>query len=96
MADPGSMDDLTKVAGGGGLGAAVAAVVTFLTRAATGQRLDRMAEMLGKLEAQMAVLVAASERRDEESQRLDATRRLALLEARVDAIQRTLDQVVQS
>lgn len=96
MADPQGVDDLAKVAGGGGLGALVASVAAFFARASTSARLDAIAAALGEMRGQMAVLLAASERRDAEWQRLDAEKRLAALEAHVEQLQRTIDQVVHS
>lgn len=96
MGDPNSVDDLTKVAGGGGLGAAVAAAFAWFARAQTATRLDALAQQVAEMNAKMTILIAASERRDGEHERLDAERRLAALEAHVAQIQRTLDQVVQS
>lgn len=96
MADPNGFDDMTKVGAGGGFGAALAAVVAWFGRAATASRLDALAHQVAELNSKLTILLAASERRDGEHDRLDAERRLAALEAHVAQIQRTLDQVVQS
>lgn len=96
MADPNNIDDVTKIGAGGGFGAALAAAVAWFSRAATASRLDALAAQVAELNAKLSILVAASERRDGEHDRLDAARRLAALEAHVAQIQRTLDQVVQS
>lgn len=96
MADPNNIDDALKVAGGGGAGAFVAALVAFFARAGTASRLDAMAAQIAELNAKLTILVAASERRDDEHDRLDAEKRLAALEAHVAQIQRTLDSMVTS
>ncbi len=96
MADPNSTDDLVKVAGGAGGSGLLAAVWAFFSRASMAQRLDALAQQMADLNGKVTVLVAASERRDNDADRLDAERRLAALEAKVDSMQRTLDQVVHS
>lgn len=96
MADPSSTDDLVKVAGGAGGSGLLAGIWALIARAQTSARLDAMAAQLADLNSKLTVLVAASERRDLDADRLNAEKRLSQLEAKVDALQRTLDQVVHS
>ena len=94
MADPNSLDDLTKVGVSAGGGGVVVAVVTLIGKFLTSNRLDAMAAQMNALDAKLSVLVAASERRDSEWERLDAERRLSKLEAKVDAIDKLLERTV--
>lgn len=94
MADPNSFDDLTKVGVSAGSGGVVVAIVTLVGKFLTSNRLDAMATQMTALDAKLSVLVAASERRDSEWERLDAERRLSKLEAKVDAIDKLLERTV--
>lgn len=94
MSDPSNFDDLTKVGVGAGSGGVVVAVVTLIGKFLTGNRLEAMALQMAALDSKLTILIAASERRDGEWDRLDAERRLASLEAQVAQMQKTLDQAV--
>jgi hypothetical protein len=101
MSDPNSIDDLTKVAGGSGVAGIVAAIWAFLARSQTSSRLDTMAAQIGALtqavadlSAKLTVLMAASERRDNEHERLNAESRFAHLEARMEAVEKLLERTV--
>lgn len=94
MADPNSVDDLAKVAGGAGTASLVAGVLAFFARASTASRMDALVQQMSDLNSKVSTLVAASERRDGEHDRLDAANRLARLEARVDALERLTDRAV--
>lgn len=94
MADPNSFDDLTKVgvsAGGGGL---VVALTTLIGKFLTAGKLEQLQSQLGDLNAKMAILLAASERRDAEWEQLDAVKRLAELEARMGAVEKLIEREV--
>lgn len=102
MADPNSIDDLTKVAGvsagGGGL---VVAITTLIGKFITSSKLEEVRQQNAQLAAQVAnltadikVLLAASERRDQQHERLDAERRFADLEARMKALEVLVDRAV--
>ena len=100
-ADPNSVDDLAKVAGGGGAAALVAAVVAFMRGASTANRIDALttqmvalSQQVSDLNGKLTVLLAASERRDAEHDRLDAERRFASLEARLEAVEKLLERAV--
>ena len=101
MADPNSFDDLTKVGVSAGSGGLVVAITTLVGKFITSSKLDEMraqnaaqSAQLADLNAKMTILIAASERRDIEHDRLDATNRLAKLEARMDAIEKLTDRAV--
>lgn len=96
MADPNSLDDLTKVGVGAGSGGVVVAVVTLIGKFLTGNRLEAMALQMAALDSKLTILIAASERRDSEWDRLDAERRLSQLEAKVEAVEKLLERVVAS
>ncbi len=101
MADPNSLDDLTKVgvsAGGGGL---VVAITTLIGKFLTAGKLEQLQAQLtalatqqAELNAKMTIFIAASERRDGEWDRLDAVKRFADLEARMSAAEKLLEQAV--
>ena len=101
MADPNSLDDLTKVgvsAGGGGL---VVAITTLIGRFLTAGKLEEMraqnaahSQQLHEVNSKMSILLAASERRDSEWERLNAEVRFAHLEARMDAVEKLLERAV--
>lgn len=96
MADPNSIDDLAKTgvtAGGGGL---VVALVTLVGKFLTGNRLEAMALQMAALDSKLTILIAASERRDGEWERLNAEKRLSQLEAKVEAVEKLLERVVAS
>lgn len=92
MADPSAMDDLAKAGAGGGVVAVLASIGAFVVKHSTSHRLDalsqQMAQALADMSAKLTVLVAASERRDAEWHRLDAEKRFAALEAKVEALER--------
>ena len=101
MAGPGCFGDLTKVGGSAGSGGLVVAITTLVGKFITSSKLDEMraqnaaqSALLADLGAKMTILIAASERRDIEHDRLDATNRLAKLEARMDAIEKLTDRAV--
>lgn len=94
MADPNSIDDLTKVGVGAGSGGVVVAVVTLIGKFLTGNRLEAMALQMAALDSKLTILIAASERRDGEWDRLDAERRLSQLEAKVEAVEKLLERAV--
>ena len=94
MADPNSVDDIAKVAGGGGAAALIAGVLAFFARASTATRMDALVSQMSELNAKVSTLVAASERRDHEHERLDAGNRLSDLEAGLAAVERLLDATV--
>lgn len=94
MADPNSIDDLTKVGTSAGAGGLVVALSALVGKFLTSSKLDALTTQLADMSAKMTILVAASERRDGEHDRLDAANRLARLEARVDALERLTDRAV--
>ncbi len=86
MADPNSIDDLTRTgltAGGGGL---VVALTTLVGKFITSSK-------LADLDAKLSILVASDARREVEWARLDAEKRFAALEAKVDALEARCDRV---
>ena len=88
MADPNSFDDLTKVgvsAGGGGL---VVAITTLIGKFLTANKLE-------ELNSKLSILIASDARREAEWNRLDAEKRFATLEAKVDALESRFDRVHQ-
>ena len=88
MADPNSLDDLTKVgvsAGGGGL---VVAITTLIGKFLTANKLE-------ELNSKLSILIASDARREAEWNRLDAEKRFATLEAKVDALESRFDRVHQ-
>ena len=101
MADPNSFDDLTKVGVSAGSGGLVVAITTLVGKFITSSKLDEMraqnaaqSAQLSDLNAKMTILIAASERRDGEHDRLDAANRLADIEARLKAVEKVLDGAV--
>lgn len=101
MADPNSIDDLTKVGAAAGSGGLVVAITTLIGKFLTAGKLEEMraqnaalAAQLSEMNAKMTILIAASERRDGEWDRLDAVKRFADLEARMAAVEKLLEQVV--
>lgn len=94
MADPNSFDDLTKVGTSAGAGGLVVALSALVGKFLTSSKLDALTTQLADMSAKMTILVAASERRDGEHDKLDAVNRLARLEARVDALERLTDRAV--
>ncbi len=91
MADPNSIDDLTRVGVGAGGGGLVVALSTLVGRFMTANKLETMAEHIAELNSKLSILLAASERRDSEWSRLDAERRFASLEAKIEALERARD-----
>ena len=86
MADPNSIDDLAKVgvsAGGGGL---VVAITTLIGKFLTANKLD-------EVNSKLSILIASDARREAEWNRLDAEKRFAALEAKVDALETRCDRV---
>lgn len=81
-------DDLAAAGAGGGIATVIASAIAFFARAQTATRLDLLSQQLADLTAKVTVLVAASERRDDQHDRLDAERRLARIEARLDGLER--------
>lgn len=103
MADPNSFDDLTKVGVSAGSGGVVVAIAGLIGKFLTSSKLDEvraqnaaLAQQVSELSAKLTVLIAASERRDGEHDRLDAERRFASLEARMDAVEKLLERAVHA
>lgn len=103
MSDPNSIDDLTKVGVSAGSGGVVVALASLVGKFLTSSKLDEvraqnaaLAAQVADLSAKMTVLIAASERRDGEHDKLDAERRFASLEARMDAVEKLLERAVAS
>jgi dynactin complex subunit len=94
MPDPNNLDDLAKVGVSAGSGGLVVALTTLVGRFLTSGKLDALTAEVVKLSAQMTVLLAASERRDSEHDRLDAVNRFASLEARMAALEKLVEREV--
>ena len=88
MADPNSLDDLTKVGVSAGGGCLVVAITTLIGKFLTANKLE-------ELNSKLSILIASDARREAEWNRLDAEKRFATLEAKVDALESRFDRVHQ-